>query len=69
MNMATAILPWFKGAEKKVWKAPNQDITIIVNYIEIDKILDWIYSVEDHKQEISDKLVEIVPEFPSNYTS
>ncbi len=60
-----AILPWFKGAKRKVWKAPNQDITIIVNYINIDEILDWVYSVENHEQEISDTLIDFVPEYPT----
>lgn len=60
-----AILPWFKGAERKVWKAPNQDIAIIVNYINIDKILDWIYSAENHDQEISGALIDLVPEYPT----
>ncbi len=59
-----AILPMThdeKEDKSQDWFAPNQDIRIHVRFIDIDKILDWIYSKEDNFQNIADYLEKLVP--------
>ena len=46
---------------KKDWIAPNQDLKIYVRFIDIDEILDLIYSQDDQSKQISEKLEEMIP--------
>jgi 5-methylcytosine-specific restriction enzyme subunit McrC len=43
------------------WIAPNQNIKILVRFVDIDKILDWIYSNENNFQKIQEYVEEIIP--------
>lgn len=59
-----AILPKAHDPKEDIprdWIAPNQDITIHVRFIDIDEILEWIYSKDDNSQNISDYLEDLVP--------
>jgi len=59
-----AILPMSHDKKEDTprdWIAPNQDIKICVRFVDIDKILDWIYSKEDNSKEIRDYIENIVP--------
>ena len=59
-----AILPMSHDKKEDIPRnfiAPNQDIKICVRFIDIDLILDWIYSREDNSKKINDYLKELVP--------
>jgi 5-methylcytosine-specific restriction enzyme subunit McrC len=59
-----AILPKSHDEKEDIprdWIAPNQNIKICVRFVDIDKILDWIYSNEDNSQEIREYIEEMVP--------
>jgi len=59
-----AILPKSHDTKEDIprdWVAPNQKIKICVRFVDIDKILDWIYSRENHSKEIRDYIENMVP--------
>ncbi len=59
-----AILPMSHDKKEDTprdWISPNQDIKICVRFVDIDKILDWIYSKEDNSKEIRDYVEKLVP--------
>ena len=59
-----AILPMSHEKNEDIpqeWIAPNQDIKIYVRFVDIDKILNWIYSRENNFKEIQEYLEELVP--------
>jgi len=57
-----AILPYSKEDHTcTVWHAANQNKTIHVKHIKIDKILDLIYEKKDNHEEISEILEDLVP--------
>ena len=59
-----AILPLSHDKKEDIeqnWVAPNQEIEIRVRYVDIDKILDWIYSQEDNSKKIQDYLKKMIP--------
>jgi len=59
-----AILPMSHDPKEDVpqeWSAPRQDIKIKVRFIDIDKILNFIYSDDDSSLEIQNYLKELVP--------
>jgi len=56
-----AILPKFDGAVADSFRGAKQDIQIKIRHIEIDKILDWIYSKENHSKEIREYIEKLVP--------
>jgi hypothetical protein len=62
-----AILPMAHDQKEDIpkdWIAPKQDIKICVRFIDIDKILDYIYSKEEKSQEITKIITEMVPVEP-----
>lgn len=59
-----AILPLSHDSKEDIhkdWIAPNQDLKIYVRFVNIDEMLDLIYSREDNSKQISDKLEEMIP--------
>ena len=63
-NVGYAILPKSDDPKEDIprdWIAPNQDIKICVRFIDIDEILEWVYSKEDNSQNIRDCLQRLVP--------
>ena len=56
-----AILPKTKDSIPDTLKAVRQNIEIKICYIDIDNLLEMIYSKKDHKQEIQDLLLSLVP--------
>lgn len=59
-----AILPLSHDEKEDIsqdWIAPNQNIKICVRFVDIDKILDWIYSKENNSKEIRIYLEKLVP--------
>jgi len=46
---------------QKDWIAPNQDIRICVRFVNIDEILELVYSRENNSKQISEKLEEMIP--------
>ena len=59
-----AILPLSHDPKEDIqkdWIAPNQDLKICVRFINIDEILDLIYSQGDQSKQISGKLEEMIP--------
>ncbi len=63
-----AILPLSHDKKEDIqqdWIVPNQEIEIRVRYLDIDKILDWIYSDEDKSKKIQDYLQEMIPIEPN----
>lgn len=59
-----AILPMSHDPKEDIsrdWISQNQDIKICVRFIDIDKILDWIYSDKDNSQDIQDYLEKMIP--------
>ncbi len=59
-----AILPLSHDPKEDIqkdWIAPNQDLKIGVRFVNIDEILDLIYSKEDKSSQISEKLEEMIP--------
>ncbi len=64
VKVGYALLPLSHNKKEDVpkdWVAPNQDIKIKVRFVDIDKILNWIYSNEDHSTDIHDYLEDLVP--------
>ena len=60
-NEVYAILPEFEGAASDSYIATRQNIQVKIRHINIDKILDWVYSKENKSKEIQEYLEEIVP--------
>jgi len=56
-----AILPEFEGATQDSFIATRQNIQIKIRHINIDKILDWVYSQENHSKEIQEYLEMMLP--------
>lgn len=59
-----AILPLSHDEKEDIsreWIAPNQNIKICVRFVDIDKILDWIYSRENNSKKIQEYLEKLVP--------
>ncbi len=57
-----AILPKTPDSIIETLKATRQDIEIKIRFIDIDEMLEIIYSNQNHKQEIQDLLLEIIPQ-------
>ena len=59
-----AILPLSHDPKEDIqkdWIAPNQDLRICVRFVNIDEILDLVYSKENNSKQISEKLEEMIP--------
>jgi 5-methylcytosine-specific restriction endonuclease McrBC regulatory subunit McrC len=59
-----AILPLSQDSKEDIqkdWIAPNQDLRICVRFVDIDKILDLVYSKENNSKQISEKLEAMIP--------
>jgi len=57
-----AILPYSKDEKKEFihWHAPNQDIEIFIKFVNIDKILDLIYSRQDQAQQLKNMIKKLI---------
>lgn len=57
-----AVLPYSKDEKKEYirWHAPNQDIEIFIKFVNIDKILDLIYSKQDQAEQLKSSIKELM---------
>jgi len=59
-----AILPLSHDPKEDIqkdWIAPNQELRICVRFVNIDEILDLVYSEKNNSKQISEKLEEMIP--------
>ena len=63
-NVGYAVLPMSNDNSEDMvreWFAPNQNLRIYVKFVNIDDILELIYSQKDNSDKISQKIQEIIP--------